>query len=88
MGPALRSATYAGRVLRFVLVVLVFAWATYLLVRALQNRGLTPPSTPSRRPGLPRRPQAPRVVAPDDDEDFLRELDRRRLHPDDGDQTS
>ena len=71
------------------LVVLVFAWATYTLIRVLQRRGVTPPtagrtSLPGTRPRP--RPSAPRTVAPDDDEDFLRELDRRRLHPDDPDQ--
>lgn len=70
------------------LVVLVFAWATYALIRVLQRRGITPPPKggaprPRTRPGTP-----PRTVAPDDDEDFLRELDRRRLHPDDPDQPS
>lgn len=72
------------------LFVLVFAWITYLAVRALQRRGVTPPSSGRRTlPGPRPRPSAPpRTVAPDDDEDFLRELDRRRLHPDDPDQPS
>ncbi len=59
-------------------VLILFAVATYLLVRMIQQRGLMP-----RKPQLPRR-QAPRkMVAPDDDEDFLRDLDRKRLNPDD-----
>ena len=69
--------------LKFLVVVLVFAAVTYLVTRALQERG------PGDRPGLPRpkapkRPSTPpRPVAPDDDEDFLRDLDRKRLNPPD-----
>jgi hypothetical protein len=68
--------------LRFLLVVILFAVATYLLVRLMQERGLTPPSRPKpkRRPSTP-----PKIVAPDDDEDFLRDLDRKRLNPEDPD---
>ncbi|MBZ5734805.1 hypothetical protein K8Z61_09895 [Nocardioides sp. TRM66260-LWL] len=75
--------------LRFVLIVLLIAWATYLLVRAVQGRGSGPLAQSLRRPGTaaPRRrpPAKPRIVAPDDDEDFLRDLDRKRLHPEDPD---
>ena len=69
--------------LKLLLVVLVFAAVTYLVTRALQARG------PDGRHGLPRprppkRPSTPpRPVAPDDDEDFLRDLDRKRLNPPD-----
>jgi hypothetical protein len=71
-------------VLRFLLVVIVFAVATYFLVRLMQERGLTPQQKP--RPKPKRRPSTPpRIVAPDDDEDFLRDLDRKRLNPDDPD---
>ena len=68
---------------KFLLVVLVFAVVTYLVTRALQGRG--PGGRPTlRRPDKPRRPsQPPRIVAPDDDEDFLRDLDRKRLNPPD-----
>ena len=68
--------------LKLLLVVAIFAAVTYLAVRAMQNRGLPTPTRPSRprstRPSPPRRP-----VAPDDDEEFLRDLDRRRLNPPD-----
>lgn len=80
------------------LLLLLLAWATYLLVRVIQRRGVrlvgddaaarptpSPRPGPSRRPG---RPAKPRLVAPDDDEEFLRELDRKRLHPDDPDSPS
>ena len=74
---------YPGGVLKLLVVVLVFAAGTYLVTRALQERG------PGQRLGLPRpkapkRPSTPpRPVAPDDDEDFLRDLDRKRLNPPD-----
>jgi hypothetical protein len=67
-------------VLKFLLVVIVFAAATYLAVRAIERRGLMPD-----RPTLPKRPQPRKMVAPDDDEDFLRDLDRKRLNPEDPD---
>lgn len=65
--------------LKVLLVVALFAVATYLLVRVIERRGVARPSGPRQtRP----RPQA-RPVAPDDDEDFLRDLDRKRKHPED-----
>lgn len=64
--------------LRFLLVMAIFAVATYLVVRSIQRRGLIP-----ERPARPQRPQRPRFVAPDDDEDFLRDLERKRRDPDD-----
>ena len=68
--------------MKFLVVVILFAVATYLIVRLMQERGLTPP----QRPKPKRRPSAPpKIVAPDDDEDFLRDLDRRRLNPEDPD---
>jgi hypothetical protein len=67
-------------VLRFLFVLAVIAVATYLLIRVFQRRGMVPD-----RPLRPHRPEPPRMVAPDDDEDFLRDLDRRRLNPEDPD---
>jgi hypothetical protein len=64
-------------VLKFLLFVILVAVAVYLTVRAIQRRGITPP-TP-RRP----RQQPPRTLGPDDDPDFLRDLDRKRRHPED-----
>lgn len=64
------------------LVIAVFAVATYLTIRLLERRGLVSERTSSRL----RRPQPrprPRAVAPDDDEDFLRDLDRKRRQPGD-----
>ena len=68
-------------VLRFLFVLILFAVATYLLVRVFQQRGLMP-DKPIRQI-RPTRPAPPRIVAPDDDEDFLRDLDRKRLNPED-----
>lgn len=68
-------------VLRFLFVLILFAVAIYLLVRVFQERGMMP-ERPVRRPS---RPQPPKMVAPDDDEDFLRDLDRKRLNPEDPD---
>jgi hypothetical protein len=66
-------------VLKFLLVVILIAIAVYLTVRAIQRRGITPPA--------PRRPrptqQPPRPLGPDDDPDFLRDLDRKRKYPED-----
>ncbi len=72
----------------FLLVVMVIAAVTYVMVRAMDQRS-TPRSegryqAPFERmqrqvqSRLPRRQQG-RPVAPDDDEEFLRELDRKRM---------
>jgi hypothetical protein len=65
-------------VLKFLLVVALFAVAVYILLRALERRRAGGSGgTPRRRRGRPTRPQT-RQVAPDDDEDFLRWLERKR----------
>ena len=66
--------------LKVLLVVVLFAVATYYLIRVIERRGVT---RPVRRRPEPRPQQRP--VAPDDDEEFLRDLDRRRRHPEDPD---
>ena len=66
--------------LRFLFVLILFAVATYLLVRVFQQRGLMP-----ERPNLPKRQAPKKMIAPDDDEDFLRDLDRKRRDPEDPD---
>ncbi|MBM9461098.1 hypothetical protein JK386_14445 [Nocardioides sp. zg-536] len=59
--------------MKLLLVVVVFAIVMYLAIRWLQDRG-TGGTPATRRPsGPPSRP-----VAPDDDEAFLRDLERRR----------
>ena len=59
-------------------MVILVAVAVYLTVRAIQRRGVAPAP---RRP----KPPPPRVMGPDDDPDFLRDLDRerKRKHPED-----
>jgi hypothetical protein len=76
-------------VLKVLLVVALFAAAVYLLIRVIERRGVARPVGRPRTGQQPRqqpRPQ-PRPVAPDDDPDFLRDLDRRRRHPEDPDAT-
>ena len=68
---------YPGGVLRFLVIVALLALVTYFVVRAFQQRGALPPPKPKRK--LP----PPRVIGPDDDPDFLRDLDRKRRHPED-----
>ena len=66
--------------LKVLLVVVLFAVATYCLIRVIERRGVARPVR--RRP----EPQPdPRPLGPDDDEDFLRDLDRKRRHPEDPD---
>lgn len=66
--------------LKVLFVVVLFAVVTYALIRVIDRRGV---STPVVRRPKPR--PTTRRVAPDDDEEFLRDLDRRRRHPDDPD---
>lgn len=59
--------------LKFLLLVILVAVAVYLTVRVIQRRGV-----------LPKKQQPPpRPFGPDDDPDFLRDLDRKRKHPKD-----
>jgi hypothetical protein len=67
-------------VLKFLLVVILLGVTIYLVIRAMQKSGVAAPPRPRLR-----RPEPPRVVGPDDDPDFLRDLDRRRKHPKDPD---
>ena len=63
--------------LKVLLVVAIFAVATYAAIRLLERRGRSGGSQGPLHGPRTRRP-APRPVAPDDDEDFLRWLDRKR----------
>lgn len=65
--------------LKVLLVVALFAVATYCLIRVIERRGV---ARPVRRPAP--RPES-RPLAPDDDDEFLRDLDQRRRHPEDPD---
>ena len=63
--------------LKVLLVVAVFAVVTYAVIRLLERRSGS--GSPSAAEGRPRMGgSTTRPVAPDDDEDFLRWLDRKR----------
>jgi hypothetical protein len=64
-------------VLKFLLVVVLVGVAVYLIVRVIQRRGLMPPTKP--------KPKPPRPMGPDDDPDFMRDLDKKKKHPEDPD---
>ena len=55
---------------KFVLVVVVAAVLIYLTVRIIERRGIRPAP----------KPKPPRPVGPDDDPDFLWDLDRKKRH--------
>jgi hypothetical protein len=63
-------------VLKLLLVVVLFAVVTYAAFRTLDRGSSSGPRRPLAGPRG--RGPAPRPVAPDDDEDFLRWLDRKR----------
>jgi hypothetical protein len=68
-------------VLKVILVVLLFAALTYGLIRVIERRGIA--GRPKGRGQVPRSRPRPRPVAPDDDVDFLRDLDRKKRQPPD-----
>ncbi|MGZ4438282.1 MAG: hypothetical protein ACXVW6_11605 [Nocardioidaceae bacterium] len=68
---------------KFVLVVIVFAVLVYGVLRLLERRRAAR-STRAAGPGRTSGPQR-RILAPDDDEDFLRGLNRRRKRSGDSD---
>lgn len=63
--------------LKFVLVVVIVAAVVYLLVRLVERRGTSGTGAVRRGP-LGKRPPQGRAIAPDDDDAFLRDLNRRR----------
>jgi hypothetical protein len=70
-------------VLKLLLVAALVAGLVYTVFWAIERRraaGRSQTQHPSRRP---LRKPPPRVVAPDDDEDFLRDLDRKRRRQED-----
>jgi hypothetical protein len=67
-------------VFKFLLLVIILAAAIYFTTRVIQRRGILPARRPEQRP-----------MGPDDDPDFLRDLDRkrrRRPKPEDPDPSS
>lgn len=82
--------------LKLLLVVVLFALLTYAAVRIIERRGvLRPPGGGTSHDtgrgaghGTGRgtgRSQPRRPLGPDDDPDFLRDLERKRRHPEDPD---
>lgn len=69
--------------LKILLVVALVAVAIYLVVRASQGGAAA--VLGKRGPKRPPKPPRPRAIAPDDDEDFLRDLDRKKPHGEDED---
>lgn len=65
--------------LKFLLILLLVAVAIYLAVRLTERRGNGRKT--AQRPSRPRR-EPPRIVAPDDDPEFLRDLERKRRQKD------
>jgi hypothetical protein len=65
-------------VARFVIVVLLFAGVVYALLWALERRRAARGGKGTSGPGIRRSGPPPRQVAPDDDEDFLRWLERKQ----------
>jgi hypothetical protein len=64
-------------VLKFLLVVAMIAGLVYALMWTIERRRAAGPGAEGEQPRRSPRPTA-RAAAPDDDEDFLRWLDRKR----------
>lgn len=64
---------------KLILLIVVVTVAIYLVIRLIETRGRLFRASPSGRPPLikPKRPSGP--LGPDDDPEFLRDLNRR--HP-------
>jgi hypothetical protein len=66
-------------VLKFILVVVLFAAATYFLVRAWERGAFRGSATRVlKRPPKSNRGRPQRPLGPDDDPEFLRDLNRKR----------
>lgn len=69
---------------KLILLLLVIGVVVYVLVRLVQTRGRPFGGRPGPRPPVPGRGPGPsRPLGPDDDPDFLRDLNRRRRKRDD-----
>ena len=71
--------------LKVLLVAALVAGLVYAFFWAIERRRATGSARGQHPSGRrPTRRPPPRMVAPDDDEDFLRDLDRKRRSQDDG----
>ena len=71
---------------KFFLVIAVIAVVIYVVTRLVETRGHPFRRTATRKPLLPpRRPGPSRPLGPDDDPDFLRDLNRKRREKKDED---
>jgi hypothetical protein len=68
----LANSNYIGGVLKAVIFVALVAVVIYFVTRAIE-RGI------AARPGPPKRPRRP--LGPDDDQDFIWGLNKKRRHP-------
>jgi hypothetical protein len=63
---------------KFFLMIAIIAVVIYAVTRVVESRGHPFRRTAPRRPLLPPRPGPSRPLGPDDDPEFLRDLNRRR----------
>ena len=63
---------------KFFLMIAIIAVVIYVVTRVIETRGHPFRRTAPRKPLLPPRPRPGRPLGPDDDPDFLRDLNRRR----------
>ncbi len=70
---------------KFFLAIAIIALVIYLVTRLIETRGHPFRRTPNRKPLLPPRPHPNRPLGPDDDPEFLRDLNRRRREKKDDD---
>jgi hypothetical protein len=77
----LSSDEGVAQVAAFVVVLLLAVGVVLLLMRAASAAG-SGGRAKAPRPSRSTPPSARRSIGPDDDPDFLRELDRRRTHDD------
>ena len=73
----LGRSSYSWNVLKFLLVVALFAGVVYALMWTIERRRAAGPRD-ERDTVRPTSRPSTKALAPDDDEDFLRWLDRKR----------
>jgi hypothetical protein len=66
---------------KFFLLIMAVAVVVYVVTRLIETRGHLFRRTSQRKPLLPPRTSPNRPLGPDDDPEFLRDLNRRRKKP-------